>query len=44
MSSNSRTAVSAETFLGRTYELVPEGAESQYVDFDAELTELLSQA
>lgn len=37
-------AAAIETFLARTYELVPEGAESQYVDFDAELTELLSQA
>jgi hypothetical protein len=33
-----------ETFLARTYELVPDGDESEYVDFDAERTELLSQA
>jgi hypothetical protein len=28
----------------RTYELVPDGDETEYMDFDAELTELLSQA
>ena len=27
-----------------TYELVPDGDESEHMDFDAELTELLSQA
>jgi Streptomyces sporulation and cell division protein, SsgA len=31
-------------FLHRTYRIVPEGEESQYIDFDAELAELLSQA
>ncbi len=31
-------------FLERTYQLVPAGQESGYLDFDAELTELLSQA
>ena len=31
-------------FLRRTYQLVPAGQESGYLDFDAELTELLSQA
>jgi hypothetical protein len=31
-------------FLQRTYQLVPAGQESGYLDFDAELTELLSQA
>ena len=29
-------------FLDRTYALVPAGQESSYLDFDAELTELLS--
>ncbi|HEX3307226.1 MAG TPA: SsgA family sporulation/cell division regulator [Streptosporangiaceae bacterium] len=38
------SAAAIETFLARTYELVPDGDESQYMDFDAELTELLSQA
>jgi hypothetical protein len=32
------------SFLARTYELVPDGDESEYMDFDAELTELLGQA
>jgi hypothetical protein len=32
------------TFLERTYRVVPSGQESGYLDFDAELTELLSQA
>src|ERR1019366_3096870 len=32
------------TFLERTYRVVPAGQESGYLDFDAELTELLSQA
>jgi len=32
------------TGMGRTYELVPDGDEPEYMDFDAELTELLSQA
>jgi hypothetical protein len=31
-------------FLERTYQVVPAGQESGYLDFDAELTELLSQA
>jgi hypothetical protein len=38
------SAAAIETFLARTYELVPEGDEPEYMDFDAELTELLSQA
>jgi hypothetical protein len=33
-----------EDFLQRTYQLVATGQESSYLDFDAELTELLSQA
>jgi hypothetical protein len=32
------------SFLDRTYEVVPVGSESQYMDFDAELGELLSEA
>ena len=31
-------------FLRRTYQIVPEGEETNYIDFDAEITELLSQA
>jgi hypothetical protein len=38
------SAAAFEAFLARTYELVPDGDESAYMDFDAELTELLSQA
>jgi uncharacterized protein with von Willebrand factor type A (vWA) domain len=38
------SAAAIETFLARTYELVPEGDESEYMDFDTELTDLLSQA
>ena len=38
------SAAAFETFLARTYELVPEGDEPEYMDFDFELTELLSQA
>ena len=38
------SAAAIETFLARTYELVPEGDEPEYMDFDAELNELLSQA
>ena len=38
------SAAAIETFLARTYELVPEGGEPEYMDFDAELTDLLSQA
>ena len=33
-----------ETFLARTFQLVPVGQESAYMNFDAELEELLSQA
>ena len=32
------------SFLQRTYEIVAIGEESLFIDFDAELTELLSQA
>jgi hypothetical protein len=38
------SAAAFETFLARTYELVPDGDESEHMDFDAELTELLGQA
>jgi hypothetical protein len=38
------SAKAIEDFLQRTYQLVPIGQESSYLDFDAELTELLSQA
>ena len=38
------SAAAIETFLARIYELVADGAESEYMDFDAELAELLSQA
>lgn len=31
-------------FLRRTYEIVPEGKESEYVDIDAELADLLREA
>jgi hypothetical protein len=31
-------------FLRRTYQIVPTGQESGYMDFDDELSELLSQA
>ncbi len=31
-------------FLGRTYQIVPAGDESDYVDVEAELTDLLRQA
>ena len=37
-------AAAIASFLHRTYRIVPEGEESQYIDFDAELAELLSQA
>jgi hypothetical protein len=33
-----------EEFLMRTFAIVPAGQESSYLDFDAELNELLSQA
>ncbi len=38
------SAAAIEAFLARTYQLVPDGQESAYLDFDAELTDLLSQA
>jgi hypothetical protein len=38
------SAAAFETFPARTYELVPDGDEPEYMDFDAGLTELLSQA
>ena len=38
------SAAAIEAFLARTYQLVPDGQESAYPDFDAELAELLSQA
>ena len=38
------SAAAVEAFLAQTYQVVPDGAESDYMDFDAELTELLSQA
>ncbi len=37
------SAAAIEAFLARTYQLVPDGQESAYLDFDAELAELLSQ-
>ena len=38
------SAAAFEAFLARTYQLVPDGQESVYLDFDAELAELLSEA
>jgi hypothetical protein len=38
------SARAIEAFLQRTYTVVPIGQESRYLNFDAELTELLSQA
>lgn len=38
------SAAEIEAFLARTYELVPDGQESAFLNLDAELTELLSQA
>ena len=38
------SAQAIEGFLYRTYKVVPAGHESGYLDFDAELAELLSQA
>ena len=38
------SAAAIETFLAQTYQLVPDGSESSYLDFDAELAELLSEA
>jgi Streptomyces sporulation and cell division protein, SsgA len=37
-------AAAVDSFLQRTYRIVPVGDESLFLDFDAELTELLSQA
>ena len=37
-------AAAVASFLRRTYQIVPAGQESLFIDFDAELTELLSQA
>ena len=38
------SAAAVEAFLVQTYQLVAEGKEPDYMDFDAELTEFLSQA
>jgi hypothetical protein len=38
------SAAAVEAFLAQTYQVVPDGTETDYMDFDAELTELLSQA
>jgi hypothetical protein len=38
------SAAGIEAFLARTYELVPAGQESAFLNLDAELAELLSQA
>jgi Streptomyces sporulation and cell division protein, SsgA len=38
------SAAAVEAFLAQTHQVVPEGHESDYMDFDAELTELLSEA
>jgi hypothetical protein len=38
------SAKAIEEFLERTYQLVETGQESSYLNFDAELTQLLSQA
>ena len=38
------SARTIERFLQRTYQLVATGQESSYLNFDAELTDLLSQA
>jgi hypothetical protein len=37
-------AAAVASFLQRTFRIVPAGEESLFLDFDAELTELLSQA
>ena len=37
-------AAAVASFLRRTYQIVEAGQESLFIDFDAELTELLSQA
>ncbi|HEY2264664.1 MAG TPA: SsgA family sporulation/cell division regulator [Streptosporangiaceae bacterium] len=38
------SAAAVDSFLAQTYQVVPDGHESDHMDFDAELTELLSQA
>jgi hypothetical protein len=38
------SAAAVDAFLAQTYQVVPHGHESDHMDFDAELTELLSQA
>ena len=38
------SAAAVDAFLCQTYQVVPDGHESDFMDFDAELTELLSQA
>jgi Streptomyces sporulation and cell division protein, SsgA len=38
------SAADVASFLRRTFRIVPAGQESLFIDFDAELTELLSQA
>ena len=38
------SATAIEAFLAQTYRVVPVGLESGYMNFDAELAELLSQA
>jgi hypothetical protein len=38
------SAAAVDSFLAQTYQVVPDGHESDYMDFDAELAELLSQA
>jgi hypothetical protein len=38
------SAAAVAAFLGQTYQVVPDGHESGFMNFDAELTELLSQA
>ena len=37
------SAAAIETFLARTFQLVPDGQEPAYTNFDAELEELLSR-
>ncbi len=38
------SAAAVESFLAQTYRVVPKGRESDFMDFDDELTELLSEA
>jgi hypothetical protein len=38
------SAAAVDSFLAQTFQVVPDGHESDFMDFDAELTELLSQA